>query len=116
MDNTKDDVYYLKRMLEIIEYIEEYHSFIIKSHSGMKPNDPNSDAILYKFIQLREEANHLSNEVILSNDVFKKHIKSLIDFRNILAHDYDGVSYTYFDDVFSKDLPSLKEEIMKLLK
>ena len=116
MDNIKDDKYYLQKMLDIIEYLESYYKKIQNSNSVMKPNDPNSDAILYKFIQLREEAKNLSKNLLSSNSVLSEHIKFLTQFRNRITHDYDSVSYNYFDEIFDSDLPSLKREIAKALK
>lgn len=115
MDNVKDDKYYLKKMLDIIEHLESYNKILKDNNLSIKPNEPNSDGILYKFIQLREETKNLSEGLLKANPLLNEHIRFLISFRNRITHDYDNVSYNYFDEIFSNDLPSLKEEINKLL-
>ena len=116
MDNIKDDKFHLKKMLDIIEHLESYYKIIKDNNLLMKPNDPNSDGILYKFIQLREETKKLSEDLLEANPILNEHIRFLTSFRNRITHDYDSVSYNYFDEIFDSDLPSLKEEINKLLK
>lgn len=103
-------------MLDIIGYLESYFRILKDNDLPMKPNDQNSDGILYKFIQLREEAKRLSNETLSKNPILKGHIDYLVSFRNRITHDYDSVSYNYFNEIFDVDLPSLKDEIQKLVK
>lgn len=115
MDKIKDDKYFLNRMLIYIDYINNYVSVINENNSNIKPNDQNSDGLIYKFIQLREESKNLSEEILINNPVLNSNIKSLINFRNRLTHDYDNLVYSYFDEIIEHDLPILKEEIEKIL-
>lgn len=56
MENKKDDKYYLNKMLVYIDYINQYVDVINENKSTIQPNDQNSDGVIYKFIQLREES------------------------------------------------------------
>lgn len=44
-----------------------------------------------------------------------KNIQSLIGFRNRLTHDYENISYSFFDEIIQYDLPILKKEIEKII-
>lgn len=81
----------------------------------MEPNNQYADGVIYKFIQLREEARSLSEEILNSNPTLLNNITPLIGFRNRLTHDYVNVSYSFFDEILENDLPALKKEIQKCL-
>ncbi|MCM1130999.1 MAG: DUF86 domain-containing protein [Roseburia sp.] len=116
MKEIKNDEYYLNKMLIYIEYIMQYMDNIRKDNSVLKPNDQASDGVIYKFIQLREESANLSEEVLNNHKTLQKNVKLLNGFRNRLTHDYDNVSYTFFDEIIESDLPRLKKEILKAIK
>lgn len=78
-------------------------------------NDQESDGIVYKFLQLKEETNKLSNEFLINNIEISKNIRLLNGLRNRIVHDYDNVSYSFFIEIIENDLPKLKEMIQKLL-
>lgn len=103
-------------MLFYINCIYEYADRINKSNSFLQANDQNSDGVIYKFIQLREEAKNISKELLEKNAILEKNIQSLIGFRNRLTHDYENVSYTYFDEILEHNLVELKNEIEKILE
>lgn len=116
MKITIDDEKCLERMLEYIEYIEKYKKVIDDNGTHMEPNDQLSDGIVYKFIQLREEAKNLSQELLNDNPVLSKSISLIIGFRNRLTHDYQNVSYGYFDEIFEHDLQELKSTLLDIKK
>ncbi|MDE6661376.1 MAG: DUF86 domain-containing protein [Anaeroplasmataceae bacterium] len=103
-------------MLIYIDYIMEYVNNIKKDNSILKPNDQASDGVIYKFIQLREESANLSEEFLNNHPSIQRNVRLLNGFRNRLTHDYDNVSYTFFDEIIESDLPRLKKEILKVVK
>lgn len=112
----RNDIYYLKRMLDYINIIEEYIDNMNKMGINMEPNNQYADGVVYKFIQLREEAKNLSEDLLNNNPILKNNIDPLIGFRNRLTHDYINVSYSFFDEVLNNDVPELKNEIIKCIK
>ena len=116
MKEIKDDEYYLNKMLTYIDYIMVYVNNIKKDNSILKPNDQASDGVIYKFIQLREESTNLSEDLLNNYPSIQRNVKLLNGFRNRLTHDYDNVSYTFFDEIIEFDLPKLKKEILKVIK
>ena len=115
MEKIKDDKYYLEKMLEYINMIEQYIENMNNNDMHMEPNNQYADGVVYKFIQLREEAKNLSEDILNSNSVLINNIKPLIGFRNRLTHDYDNVSYSFFEEIIENDLPVLKKEIQRCL-
>lgn len=116
MEKNKNDKYYLERMLEYINLIESYLANMENNDMHMEPNNQYADGVIYKFIQLREEAKNISEEFLNNNPNLVENITPLIGFRNRLTHDYVNVSYTFFDEIIEKDLPALKKEIMNCIK
>lgn len=78
-------------------------------------DDQDSDGVLYKFIQLREETKKVSTVFLESNPNIKQIFILLNGFRNRITHDYENVSYSFIDEIVEYDLPILKTEIMKIL-
>lgn len=115
MKVIKNDCYYLNRILKYINLIFEYSDNIRNKNSYLKPNDQESDGIIYKFIQLREETKHLSADLIRKNKELEYHINLLSGFRNRLTHDYDNVQYSFFIEIIENDLPKLKKILENIL-
>ena len=115
MKNIKDDTYYLNKMLTYINYINEYMKYIKEINGKLLPKNQDSDGVIYKFIQLKEESSKLSEQLLISNPILSKNIKLLNGFRNRLTHDYDNVSYDYFEEIINYDLIILSNEILRIL-
>ena len=81
MKEIKNDIYYLKRVVYYIDKILEYIENIKDNGSLMMPDDQDSDGILYKFIQLREETKKISDIFLESNIKIKKSFILLNGFR-----------------------------------
>lgn len=116
MKEIKNDVYYLKRIVYYIDKVLEYTNNIKDNDSEMMPDDQNSDGVLYKFIQLREESKKISFEFLENNNTIKQSFLLLNGFRNRITHDYENVSYSFLDEIIESDLPDLKEEILKIIE
>ena len=111
----KDDNYYLKRIVVYINYILEYMEYIKENNLVLKPNDQASDGVIYKFIQLKEETSKLSDKLLGSYPYIKSSVRLLGGFRNRLTHDYENVSYSFFNEIILSDLPRLKKEIESII-
>lgn len=108
MDNIKTDAYYITKMLKYINMIESYLSKMEKLGIKLTKNEPYSDGVTYKLIQLREEAKNLSYRVLDKYPLLAKELKFITSFRNQLTHDYDNVKYTFFEEILEYDIPKLK--------
>ena len=110
MDNIKDDKYYLDKIINDI-------TFIIENTKDLSEEEFDNDEVIvsavnFKLIQISENANKLSENLVISNPNipwFK--IKGL---RNKIVHDYDGVYLYIVFNTIQKDLPKLLEEFKAL--
>lgn len=111
----KNDNYYLERIIVYINYILEYMEHIKNSNLYLRPNDQASDGVIYKFIQLKEEMSKLSDSFLDNHLYIKNTVRLLSGFRNRLTHDYENVSYSFFNEIILSDLPKLKSEIESII-
>ncbi len=100
----KDDIAYLKHVLEAIESIDDY----IKNFDyAIFSNDKKTiDAVVRELEIIGEAANNLSDE--FKNGYPKIPFRDMIDMRNILTHEYFGVNTKIVWDTCKEDLPNLK--------
>jgi uncharacterized protein with HEPN domain len=113
MDNVKDDLYHLNKMIHYIETAENYAKNMAAQGKVIQTDDQDSDGIIYKIIQLREEAAYLSQEFLSAHSEIDKTVRLIKGFRNRLVHDYDNVSYVFFREIIEEDLPALKEQLIQ---
>ena len=107
----KDDRLYLIHILECIERIEKY---IVGGVENFFEDTKTQDAVLRNLHILSESTQHLSEALKASTN--QVDWRGISGFRNILVHDYLGVSLTRVWEVVNRDLPDLKKNINALLK
>ncbi len=116
MPEIKDDKYYLARMLHYSMLIEAYYKVLVQHGKNMTADDQESDGIIFEFNQLREEAKHISESYLRNHADLSEHITLLIRFRNKIIHDYDNVTYSFFDEIIANDIPKLIVILQNCLK
>ena len=57
----------------------------------------------------------MSDKLLENYPYIKSSIRLLGGFRNRLTHDYENVSYSFFNEIILSDLPRLKSEIESIL-
>lgn len=108
----KDNIIYLKHILEAINNIEEFVKDISDLNDFIK-DKKTKDAVLRNFEIIGEAAKNLDGEFINSNtQVEWSEIKGMRDF---IIHEYFGVDLEIVWETIKKDLPPFKKEIEKLL-
>ena len=111
MDNIKDDIYYLNKIIDDIQ-------FVIQSTENMTLDEFNNNemvnsAVNFKFIQISENALKLSKEfVVSSGDIPWHKIKGL---RNKIVHDYGNVVMDKIYDTIKNNLPVLLEQLLLIV-
>jgi len=107
----KDDRLYLIHIREALERIEEYtqegKEFFLDDHKTQ-------DAVLRNLHTLAESSQRISNELKEQHPQVDWRILSA--FRNVVVHDYLGISLDQVWDIVEKDLPVLKENVDAILK
>ena len=107
----KDDGYYLQKTLEETDLILQYAEGI--TLKKLEKDQKTLDAIVFRMIQMSEHMDKIS-------DVFKNthtNIKwvNIKGFRNRLVHDYGSVDLRFVFNAIKKDIPELREALLKII-
>jgi len=109
---AKNDLVYLRHILDAIEKIEEYLIGISEKDFGA--NTLVQDGVIRQLEIIGEATKHISKEVRqLDNTVPWQDIS---DMRNKLIHDYFGVDVDIVWTTAKEDIPDIKLQIVALLK
>lgn len=84
------------------------------SSQKLYQNEVRFDAILMNFIIIGESAGRLSTECKENSSFIQW--KAIIGFRNLVAHNYFGVDPEELFDIINNHLPTLKDQIDKLVE
>jgi uncharacterized protein with HEPN domain len=108
----KDPKIFLEHILESIDKIEKYVAEV--NEQSFNENFLVIDAVVRNLEIIGEAARNLSDNFKVANS----HIdwRDIVDFRNVLIHEYFGVNEDLVWKVVKKDLPELKKEVEILLK
>lgn len=107
----KDDRLYLINIQESIERIEEYTQ---DGKDAFLDDKKTQDAVLRNLHTLAESSQRISNK--LKEQSAQVDWRTLSAFRNVVVHDYLGISLEQIWDIVENDLPNLKKNISTILK
>src|SRR5215211_3365133 len=107
----KDDRLYLIHMQEAIERIEEYTQ---DGEEYYLEDRKTQDAVLRNLQTLAESSQRISGS--LKEQFPQVDWRILSAFRNVVVHDYLGISLGRVWEIVENDLPSLKENLTVILK
>jgi len=109
---NKDTDVFLKHVLESIEHIEDYTRG--KSEKEFLKAVETQDAVMRRLAVVGEAAKNIPEA--LRNKHSSIDWKAIIGLKNVLVHEYFGVDMKIIWQIVKKDMPSLKSEIVKMLK
>lgn len=112
MDNNKTAKYYVKKILDDIDFcIKHLNNIDLNSFAQ---NEVLSTSISFKFIQISENAKKLPDIIydLYTNVPWIK----ISGLRNKIVHDYGSIQLYIIYDTIKKDFPILKENMMSILK
>jgi len=107
----KDDVVYLRHILEAIEKIESYVKGA--AYESFSRNDMMIDAVVRELEIIGEASSNLSEEFRTEHGDVPW--RDAIDMRNFLIHEYFGVRTKVVWDTCREDLPLMKRLLSKFL-
>ena len=111
MDNKKDNIYYLKKIVKDLGFIIEHTSGITKEK--LEQDDVLQDCVIFRLIQVSENAARLTDDFKQRyHEVPWQAIKGM---RNRLVHEYGNVDLTIIFDTVTKDIPKLYEALSQLI-
>ena len=105
----KDDAVYVQHLLECIARIEQYTK---AGRSEFMASTLVQDGVIRNLQTLGQSVLKLSESFKSAHpDV---DWKSIIGLRNVLVHDYLGVSVTRVWEIVERDLPALKAKVLAI--
>lgn len=111
MDNIKGDKYFLKKIIENIDFILEKTGGM--SLEQIKDNDVLIDSIMFRFIQIAEEAQELSSSFKDKTATLPWH--QLNGIRNRIVHAYEIIRIDIIYETITKDLKPFRDTLIQYL-
>lgn len=103
MDNYKDDAYYSDKIRSDIMFIVEHTKGIEKT--DLRNNEILLDSMMFRLIQISENAKKMSEEYKVSHDVIPWN--NISGLRNKIVHDYGNVNVDIIYFTVKDDIPEL---------
>lgn len=103
MDNIKKNIYYIQKIRKDLEFIVEHMRDV--SMEELNVNEVLLDSMLFRMIQISENAKRLTDEYKLSHS----HIpwSALSGMRNRIVHDYGNVDLNIVYETLKNDMLEL---------
>ena len=105
MDNVKNDSYYIQKIRKDLAFIVDHMRNV--SIQELNANEVLLDSMLFRMIQLSENAKKLSEEYkrMYSNVPWS----AIYGLRNRIVHDYGNVDLKVIYETLKNDIPELLE-------
>jgi uncharacterized protein with HEPN domain len=107
MDNTKNDYYFLDKIRADIEFINIHMKDV--DLQELNDNEVLLDSMLFRMIQISENAKRLSEEYKENRDNLPWN--ELTGLRNRIVHDYGNVDLNIVFETLKYDIPELMEQL-----
>lgn len=108
----RDYILFLEDILTAIEKIEKYTKDL--SLKEFCKNDMAVDAVIRNFEVIGEATRNIPAEITVKYPFVEW--KEAMGFRNVLIHDYFGIDLEAVWDTIRNNVPSFKENILKVLE
>lgn len=112
MRKNRDNYVYIRHIRDSAQKIQSYvdkHDFRTFSE-----NDWDQDAVIRNLEIIGEASNNLDKDFKLDHPEVPW--RTMINFRNVLAHEYADVDINIVWDIISDSIPQLLDQIEKLLE
>ena len=103
MDNIKNNIYYIQKIRKDLEFIVEHMRDV--SMEGLNVNEVLLDSMLFRMIQISENAKRLTDEYKMSHSYIPW--SALSGMRNRIVHDYGNVDLNIVYETLKNDIPEL---------
>ena len=103
MDNLKNDTYYIQKIIQDLNFIVLHMKDICIEE--LNENEVLLDSMLFRMIQLSENAKKLSDEYKMKNSNVPWNAS--YGWRNRIVHDYGNVDLNVVFETLKNDVPEL---------
>ncbi|RKW34505.1 MAG: DUF86 domain-containing protein [Lachnospiraceae bacterium] len=103
MDNLKNDTYYIQKIIQDLNFIVLHMKDICIEE--LNENEVLLDSMLFRMIQLSENAKKLSDEYKMKNSNVPWN--AIYGLRNRIVHDYGNVDLNVVFETLKNDVPEL---------
>ena len=103
MDNLKNDTYYIQKIIQDLNFIVLHMKDICIEE--LNENEGLLDSMLFRMIQLSENAKKLSDEYKMKNSNVPWN--AIYGLRNRIVHDYGNVDLNVVFETLKNDVPEL---------
>ncbi len=110
MDNIKDDSYYIKKIIDDIDFVLKHTKGL--SLQYLKKNEVLVDSVMFRFIQIAENAQELSPSFREKSKILPWN--QLKGIRNRIVHAYTAIRVDIVYDTVMNDLEPFKNELEKM--
>lgn len=111
MDNVKNDVYYVERILRDVKFI--ISNTVGITCGDLEANEILCDSVLFRLIQISENAGKVSDAFKIDHpDIGWRGIKGM---RNRIVHDYGDVKLDIVYQTVTEDIPALCQKLERFL-
>lgn len=108
----KDPTIYIDDMLEAIALIEQY--LTDTNEKEFSRDSEKQDAVIHRLMIIGEAAQRVSSDVRAKQPDIPW--RKIVDFRNVIIHEYSGVSLGRVWRILADDVPILKNQLLMLRK
>lgn len=105
MDNIKNDAYYIQKIKKDLEFVVVHMKNT--DIQELNENEILLDSMLFRMIQISENAKKLSDDYKLSHRYVPWN--ALSGMRNRIVHDYGNVDLNVIYETLKNDIPELLE-------
>lgn len=109
MANIKSDIYYVQKIIQDLEFIIEHMKEV--DLEELNANEILLDSMLFRMIQISENAKKLSDEYKLERSDVPWN--ALYGLRNRIVHDYGNVVLDNIFETLKNDIPEMLKLIYK---
>ena len=103
MDNIKNNIYYIQKIRKDLEFFVEHMRDV--SMEELNVNEVLLDSMLFRMIQISENAKRLTDEYKMSHSYIPW--SALSGMRNRIVHDYGNVDLNIVYETLKNDIPEL---------
>lgn len=110
MDNTKDNQFYIQKMIKDLSFIIEKTENLTQDE--IEKDEVLVDSIMFRLIQVAENSGKLTDDFKKQHSSFQwKDVKGM---RNNIVHDYGNIDLKIVYDTIKDDIPLMLEMLKEI--